>query len=76
MIVAICTAIILVPIAVNTTKAKYQTSESVPLIKGTINYKSYDFKIMAMYQDDGNGDYEEIDTMPSSGYVINEETLN
>jgi len=55
-----------------TTKAKYQTAESINIAKGTINYKPYDFKIMAMYQQENNGNYKEISTMPSSGYIINE----
>jgi len=55
-----------------TTRAKYQTAESINIAKGTINYKPYDFKIMAMYQQENNGNYKEVNTMPSSGYIINE----
>ncbi len=41
------------------------------LVNGTINYKPYDFKVMAMYKNDGSGDIE-INEMPSSDYSINE----
>ncbi len=53
-------------------KAKYKNVESIDLANGIINYKPYDFKIMAMYKNDGGGDVE-INEMPSSGYAINEE---
>jgi len=52
--------------------AKYQTVKSMAIVSGTINYKVPDFKIMAMYKNDGNS-YTEIETMPTSGYVINTE---
>ena len=55
------------------TKAKYRVTESIPLVNGTINYKPYDFKMIAMYQENDSGEYEEIEVMPSSGYIINEE---
>ena len=57
-----------------TSRAFYKVSGSVDLAKGTVNYKAYDFKIMAMYKSDDGSNYTEItDRMPSSGYVINEE---
>ncbi len=58
--------------------AKYKLTQSIPLANGTINYKAYDFKVMAMYQQkDGStctedNCYNEINTMPSNGYKINE----
>ncbi len=51
--------------------AKYELVKSIKIAEGTINYKVPDFKIMAMYKNDGNGDIE-IDTMPETGYIINE----
>ena len=68
IVVAIISAIIL-----NFTKAKYRVTQSIPLVNGTINYKPYDFKMIAMYQKDGSGEYVEIEEMPNSGYIINEE---
>ena len=54
------------------TRARYRVTESIPLVNGVINYTPYDFKIMAMYQQNESGEYEKITTMPSSGYMINE----
>ena len=51
--------------------AKYELVKSIKIAEGTISYKVPDFKIMAMYKNDGNGDIE-IDTMPETGYIINE----
>ena len=53
--------------------AKYQRIEDIKLVEGNINYKPYDFKIMAMYKSDDGTNYTEIDTLPESGYLINEE---
>ena len=57
----------------NLTKAKYKLTESIPLVRGTVNYKAYDFKVMAMYKSEDGTNYTEItDRMPNSGYKINE----
>ena len=53
--------------------AKYQGIEDIKLVEGNINYKPYDFKMMAMYKSDDGTNYTEINKMPESGYVINEE---
>ena len=37
-------------ITITTTRAKYKLAEEIEMAKGTINYKPYDFKIMAMYK--------------------------
>ena len=55
-----------------TSRAKYQSAESIPLARGTVNYKAHDFRIMAMYKSDDKTNYTEIDIMPESGYAINE----
>ncbi len=61
-------------LAFNLTKAKYQRVEDIRIVEGSINYKPYDFKMMAMYKSDNGTSYTEITgRMPSSGYVINEE---
>jgi len=61
-------------ITITTTRAKYKLTEDIPLVRGNINYKSYDFKIMAMYKREDGTNYTEInDRMPSTGYIINEE---
>ena len=52
--------------------AKYQNIKDIKLVEENINYKS-DYKMMAMYKSDDGTNYTEIDTMPESGYAINEE---
>ncbi len=66
--IAIASTIILA-----TSKAKYRNTESIPLVRGTINYTPYDFKMIAMYQQNSSGTYDEIETMPGAEYIINEE---
>jgi len=68
---AIIFIILAIVLVVRLTFAKYNLVKSIKIAEGTINYKVPDFKIMAMYKNDGSG-YTEIDTMPESGYVINE----
>ncbi len=72
IIIGVGVILIISAIILNFTRAKYRTSQSIPLVNGTINYTPYDFKMVAMYQENNNGEYVEIETMPSSGYVINE----
>ena len=56
----------------NFTQAKYRVTESIPLINGTIHYTPYDLNLVAMYQQDETGEYISIDTVPTSGYTLNE----
>ncbi len=58
-------------LAFNLTKAKYQNIEDIELVKGEINYKIPDFKMMAIYQNN-NGSYEEVTELPGKNYKINE----
>ena len=58
-------------LAFNLTKAKYQKIEDIELVKGEINYKLPDFKMMAMYKSD-DGSYEEVNELPGKNYKINE----
>ena len=73
IIIGVGVILIISAIILNFTRAKYRTTQSIPLVNGTINYKPYDFKMIAMYQENENGEYEEIEIMPSAGYAINEE---
>ncbi len=68
---AIIFIILAIVLIVKFTFAKYNLVKSIKIAEGTINYKVPDFKIMAMYKNDGSG-YTEIDTMPETGYAINE----
>ena len=64
VVVAIISAIIL-----NFTRAKYRTTQSIPLIQGTINFSPYDYKTVAMYIDG-----EPVDTLPDGKYELTEES--
>ncbi|MDE5539819.1 MAG: hypothetical protein K2J20_04975 [Bacilli bacterium] len=61
-----------------TSRAKYQSTQTIPLVKGTITTKVSDFTIMAIkWQKEGqtcteDSCYDDKDTMPTSGYAINE----
>ncbi|CDF12283.1 unknown [Mycoplasma sp. CAG:776] len=59
-------------VVLNFTRAKYRTTESIPLVNGTIEYTPYDLKMVAMYQANENGEYENIKTVPSEGYDLNQ----
>jgi len=63
--------VIAIVLVVKGTLAKYELVKNIKIAEGTINYKQPDFKMMAMYKNDGNGDIK-INTMPESGYTINE----
>ena len=66
--------VILVAIVLGITFAKYRVARSIPLASGTINYVPYDFSILAMYQQNDSGEYEEVTIMPdASSYTINTE---
>ena len=65
VIVLIISAIIL-----NFTRAKYRTTQSIPLVNGTINYSLADFNAVAIYINTDSG-YTKTDTIPD-GYVLNE----
>ncbi len=72
IIIGIIVVGIISAVVLNFARAKYRTIQSMPLGNGTINYTPYDLKMVAMYQEE-NGDYESIDTVPTSGYSLNEE---
>lgn len=59
-------------IILNFTRAKYRVTESIHLVNGTINYSSADLNVVAVYIQNGN-DYSKSDTIPESGYTLNEE---
>ena len=73
IVIALIAILIISAIMLQFTRAKYRATDTVSLINGTVNYAPYDFKIMAMYQENDSGEYVEIESMPTSGYVINEE---
>ncbi len=72
IVIAVVVVAIISAIVLNFTRAKYKNTESIPLVNGTINYTPYDLKMVAMYQEE-NDSYKSIDTVPTSGYTLNEE---
>ena len=72
LIGAVVFILIAIVLIVRASFAKYQTTKNVKIAEGTINYKVPDFKVMAMYKNDGAEDVE-ITTMPEEGYEINKE---
>ena len=73
IVIGVVGVLLISAVVLNFTRAKYRVTQSIPLVNGTINYTPYDFKMVAMYQENDNGEYVEIEKMPSSGYTINEE---
>ena len=67
VVVAIISAIIL-----NFTRAKYRTTQSIPLIQGTINFSPSDLNLMAVYLNK-NGETISSDKVPHVGYILNTE---
>ncbi len=72
IIFGVFAVLIISAVVLNFTRAKYRSTASVPIVNSTVNYKVYDLKVLAMYQENEAGEYVSIDVMPSSGYVINE----
>ena len=67
----VCT-IIMIIMNLFLTKAKYKLTESIPIARGTITTTGYDFKIMALYELEDNGNEKTLDIVPDgSKYIIN-----
>ncbi len=69
----VCVVVLMVTIFIGMSESKYRNTQSIPLINGTITFNNADLNVIAMYQMNDAGTYEEIEVMPSSGYVISEE---
>ena len=69
IIIALIVIGVISAIILNFTQAKYRTTESMPLLNGTINYTLADLNIVAMYLDGS-----EIDTLPDGNYELTEES--
>ena len=67
IVVGVISAIVL-----NFTRAKYRTTESMPLIQGTINFSPSDLNLMAVYLNK-NGETLSSDKVPHVGYTLNTE---
>ena len=69
IIVAVIVVFILSAIILTFTRAKYKTTESIPLLNGTINYTLADLNVVAMYV---NG--EQVDALPNGNFVLTSES--
>ena len=70
IIIGVVTILIISAIILNFTRAKYKTTQSIPLVNGTINYSLADLNTVAIYVN-GDSGYTKADTIPD-GYVLNE----
>ena len=70
IIIGVVTILIISAVILNFTRAKYRTTQSIPLVNGTINYTPADFNAVAIYVN-GDSGYTKTDTIPD-GYVLNE----
>ncbi len=64
----VCIAIISA-VVLNFTRAKYRTTQSIPLVTGTINYSLADLNIVAITIDG-----KEVDTIPEGNYELTSES--
>ena len=51
--------------------AKYQLTENIPLVNGTINYKVPDMRVVAVNISEDRTNYTEENNIPGSGYMLN-----
>ena len=72
IIIALIAVGVISAIVLNFTRAKYRTTQSIPLINGTINYELSDFNLIGAYIQNGD-DYTPTNEIPSSGYEFNSE---
>ena len=71
IIIGVVAVLIISVVILNFTRAKYRTTQSIPLVNGTVNYSLADFNAVAIYVN-GDSGYTKTDTIPD-GYVLNEE---
>ena len=71
IIIGVIVVLIISAIILNFTRAKYRTTQSIPLVNGTINYSLADFNAIAIYINTDSG-YTKTDSIPD-GYVLNDE---
>ena len=70
ILIAVLVVSLISSLILNFTQAKYRTTESIPLIQGTINFSPSDLNLMAVYLNK-NGDTISSDKVPHVGYTLN-----
>ena len=73
IVVALIVVGVISAIILNFTQAKYKTTQSLPLINGTINYELSDFNLIGAYIQTEGDNYTQVDEIPTSGYEFNSE---
>ena len=68
----VCVVVLMVTLIITTSKAKYKTTQSLPLINGTINYDLSDLNLIGAYIQEGE-EYKQVNEIPTSGYEFNSE---
>ena len=63
---------VIVTVVQLSSRAKYRTTQSIELARGTINYTVPDLNLVSMYVED-SGEYKASDTVPSNGYKLNQD---
>ena len=66
----VCVVVLMVTLIITTSKAKYKTTQSLPLINGTINYDLSDLNLIGAYIQEGE-EYKQVNEKPLSGYAFN-----
>ena len=72
ILIAVVIVFVLSAIILTFTKAKYKTTQSLPLINGTINYELSDLNLIGAYIQEGE-EYKQTNEIPTSGYEFNSE---
>ena len=68
----VCVVVLMVTLIITTSKAKYKTTQSLPLINRTINYDLSDLNLIGAYIQEGE-EYKQVNEIPLSGYEFNSE---
>ncbi len=58
-------------ITITTTRAKYKLIQDMPLVRGTINYKEPDMRVVAVSISEDGTNYNIVDEIPTEGYNFN-----
>ena len=72
ILIAVVIVFMLSAVILTFTKAKYRTTQSIPLIQGIINFSPSDLNLMAVYLNK-NGETISSDKVPHVGYTLNTE---
>jgi hypothetical protein len=58
-------------ITITTTRAKYKLTQDIPLVRGAINYKMPDLRIVAINTSEDGTNYNIVDEIPIARYKLN-----